>query len=233
MFAKKKLIVNADDFGQSFGVNRGIIEAHEHGIVTSASLMVRYPAVSEAAAYGREHPDLSVGLHLDLGEWIYRNREWVQLYQVTDLNDIHAVRKEIEIQIAAFRVRVGTNPTHLDSHQHSHRTEPARSVVLSIGEQLGIPVRGFKEEIRYCGSFYGQTDEGVSYPEGISVQNLINMVQSLPPGCTEFGCHPGYYDNLETMYRHEREQELRTLCDPLVRKALVDSNVELTAFGRE
>lgn len=48
------LIVNADDFGQSPGVNRGIIEAHEHGIVTSASLMVRWPAATEAAAYGRQ-----------------------------------------------------------------------------------------------------------------------------------------------------------------------------------
>ena len=54
------LIVNADDFGCSRGVNRGIIEAHEHGIVTSASLMVNRPAASEAAEYGREHPELGV-----------------------------------------------------------------------------------------------------------------------------------------------------------------------------
>ena len=104
MSVKKKLIVNADDFGQSFGVNRGIIEAYEHGIVTSASLMVRYPAVSEAAAYAREHPGFSVGLHLDLGEWVYRFGEWVQLYQVTDLNDINAVRKEIEIRLIPIRI---------------------------------------------------------------------------------------------------------------------------------
>ena len=60
--ALRRLIVNADDFGQSPGVNRGIIEAHQHGIVTSASLMVSWPAAAEAAAYGRaannakEHP---------------------------------------------------------------------------------------------------------------------------------------------------------------------------------
>ncbi len=48
--AKRALIVNADDFGQSFGVNRGIMEAHQRGIVISASPMVRWPAAREAAA---------------------------------------------------------------------------------------------------------------------------------------------------------------------------------------
>ncbi|PYS69828.1 MAG: hypothetical protein DMF73_14065 [Acidobacteria bacterium] len=60
MIAQRYLIVNADDFGQSPGINRGVIEAHENGIVTSASLMVRWPAAAEAAQYARGHPDLSV-----------------------------------------------------------------------------------------------------------------------------------------------------------------------------
>jgi predicted glycoside hydrolase/deacetylase ChbG (UPF0249 family) len=70
--AGRFLIVNADDFGLTSGINRGIIEAHEHGIVTSASLMVRYPAAREAADYAKAHPELSVGLHFEAGEWRYR-----------------------------------------------------------------------------------------------------------------------------------------------------------------
>jgi predicted glycoside hydrolase/deacetylase ChbG (UPF0249 family) len=70
MSAAKYLIVNADDFGQSPGINRGIIEAHEQGIVTSASLMTRWLAAGEAALYAKQFPKLSVGLHLDLGEWV-------------------------------------------------------------------------------------------------------------------------------------------------------------------
>ncbi len=50
---KRYLIVNADDFGLSFGVNQGIIEAFEHGIVTSTSLMVNWIGAAEAAAYAR------------------------------------------------------------------------------------------------------------------------------------------------------------------------------------
>jgi predicted glycoside hydrolase/deacetylase ChbG (UPF0249 family) len=52
----RQLIVNADDFGQSAGVNRGVIEAHENGIVTSASLMVRWPDAADAARYARPAP---------------------------------------------------------------------------------------------------------------------------------------------------------------------------------
>ena len=84
---QRQLIVNADDFGQSRGVNRGIITAHRDGIVTSASLMVRWPAVADAAAYARRHSNLSVGLHIDLGEQIMRGGEWVPLYSVVPVQN--------------------------------------------------------------------------------------------------------------------------------------------------
>ena len=58
MGATKFVIVNADDFGFSSGINRGIVEAHERGVVTSTSLMVDQPAAGEGAAYAREHPGL-------------------------------------------------------------------------------------------------------------------------------------------------------------------------------
>src|SRR5215211_263293 len=81
----RMLVVNADDLGMSAGVNRGIFEAHERGIVTSASLMVRWPGVREAAAYAKAHPRLGVGLHLDFAEWSIRDEQWVPLYEVVDL----------------------------------------------------------------------------------------------------------------------------------------------------
>ena len=65
--ADRWLIVNADDLGLSSGVNQGILQAHEQGIVTSASLMVRHQAAPEAVAAAREHPRLGLGLHVDLG----------------------------------------------------------------------------------------------------------------------------------------------------------------------
>ena len=88
MDSRRLLIVNADDFGLSEGVNRGIIEAHERGIVTSASLMVLKEFAPDAAAYCREHGRLSLGLHLDLGEWVYDGEAWVAVYRVVALDDL-------------------------------------------------------------------------------------------------------------------------------------------------
>jgi predicted glycoside hydrolase/deacetylase ChbG (UPF0249 family) len=230
MIAVRHLIVNADDFGQSAGVNRGIAEAHEQGIVTSASMMVRWPAAAEAAAYGRQRPELSLGLHFDLGEWAYRNETWVPLYQVVALDETAAITDEIARQVATFRSLVGKDPSHIDSHQHVHLREPVRSVVVETARRLGVPLRGCSSEIRYCGDFYGQTAEGSPLPEAISISGLIKVILELPPGITELGCHPGHGNDLVTMYGAERAKEVEVLCDPLVLTAISDRDIHLCSF---
>jgi predicted glycoside hydrolase/deacetylase ChbG (UPF0249 family) len=231
MHASRYLIVNADDFGQSPGVNRGIIEAHEHGIVTSASLMVRWPAAVEAAAYAGAHAELSLGIHLDLGEWRYASGEWIALYEVVPLDDREAVRVEVARQLASFRRLTGSEPSHIDSHQHVHQREPMHSVAMELARRLAIPLRQCHGQIRYCGAFYGQTEDGVAIDRRISVDALIQIVAGLPSGCTELGCHPGYADDLDTMYRAERAQEVAVLCDPRLRPALERVNVKLCSFA--
>lgn len=227
----KYLIVNADDFGRSPGVNRGIVESHEHGIVTSASLMVRWPAAVEAAEYARTHPRMSVGLHLDLGEWVYCDSNWTLLYQVVAPDDLFAVRQEVSRQLAAFRNLVGREPSHIDSHQHVHRTEVVQRVALESADQLGIPLRECNRDVRYCGRFYGQTDEGCAYPKWISVDALISLLAELPPGITELGCHPGEGQDMDSIYLAEREQEVKTLCDPRTHSALAELGICLCSFN--
>jgi chitin disaccharide deacetylase len=229
MDATRYLIVNADDFGQSPGVNRGIIEAHERGIATSASLMVRWPAAAEAAAYGRGHPDFSVGLHLDLGEWAYRGRTWVAVYQVVPPDDRAAVAAEVSRQLAAFRRLLGRDPTHLDSHQHVHREEPLLSILSALAGEIGAPLRFFGD-LHYCGDFYGQTGNGSPLPGAISVKGLVRALKALPPGLTELACHPGLGDDLDSMYRRERAREVKALCDPHVRAAAAAEGIRLCSF---
>jgi predicted glycoside hydrolase/deacetylase ChbG (UPF0249 family) len=227
----KYLIVNADDFGQSPGTNRGIIEAHERGIVTSASLMVRWDAAPEAADYCRARPGFSAGLHFEVGEWAFRNQEWEPLYEVVPPDNPDEVRKEAYRQLDMFRQLVGRDPEHIDSHQHVHLREPARSVLREIAASLAVPLR-HESGFRYCGAFYGQTTEGESLPELIRPEALIRILRELPEGATELCCHPGRGSDLQTMYGREREQEVESLCDPAVRAALAGCGIELRSFGK-
>jgi predicted glycoside hydrolase/deacetylase ChbG (UPF0249 family) len=227
---EKWLFVNADDFGQSPGVNQGVIEAHERGIVTSASLMVRWPAAAEAAAYSKRHPNLSLGLHFDLGEWAYIDGAWLPLYHVVDLDDVTAVKEEVLRQLATFRHLVGRGPTHMDSHQHVHLRTPVRPILVEIARANCIPLRHCSPEIRYRGDFYGQTAEGLSLPDAISVDRLLRILATLSSGLTELACHPSKNDDLDTMYRLERMQELAVLCDPRIKSAVASAGINLKSF---
>lgn len=232
MTPKRYLIVNADDFGLSPGINRGIIKAHEQGIVTSTSLMVRQPAAAEAAAYAREHPQLSVGLHVDLCEWTFSDEVWRPIYEVVPADDAAAVAEEVSRQLKAFRSLMGRDPTHLDSHQHVHRAEPVHSVLLKEGRKLGVVLRDAGPRVRYCGDFYGQSNKGDPYLEGISVEGLLRILADLSPGITEIGCHPGDGDELDSTYCSERGVESATLCDPRVRAAVSAEGIVLRSFSQ-
>jgi predicted glycoside hydrolase/deacetylase ChbG (UPF0249 family) len=225
----RKLIVNADDFGLSAGINRGVAQAHEQGILTSASLMVRWPAASEAAEYARTHPELSVGLHCDLGEWTYRSGAWETIYAIVDLQDTKAVIAEIAFQVAEFRRLMGCDPTHLDSHQHVHRTEPVLGAIRQLAEELSVPLRHFCEHVRYCGDFYGQLSKNEPCHDAIQVDGLVGILKTIPVGITELACHPGA-DNVDSPYDLERRIELATLCHPQIQKVIQSEGIQLCTF---
>jgi predicted glycoside hydrolase/deacetylase ChbG (UPF0249 family) len=231
MTDRRILIVNADDFGQSNGVNHGVIETHRQGIVTSTSLMVRQAATAAAVALSRPHPALSLGLHLDLGEWRLRDGAWVPVYGVVPLNDARAVADEVARQLESFRQLVGRDPTHIDSHQHVHLREPVRSILAGYARELSVPLRRCEEGIGYCGEFYGQDANGAPSPERISVKALLGLLERLPSGIIELCCHPAVDCDLDTMYARERCREMAALCDPRVRQAIARENIELCSFA--
>jgi predicted glycoside hydrolase/deacetylase ChbG (UPF0249 family) len=230
------LVVNADDFGHTKGVNAGVIKAHEQGIVTSASLMVRWPAAAEAAAYARSNPSLGIGLHVDLGEWVPRNGGWELAWEVVplaDFEDFEIVNAAVREQLDLFRELIGADPTHVDSHQHIHvKVEPPIGVVFGrLARELGVPLRHRAPGVRYCGDLYGQTQGGQPVNEAISVENLVHILEDLEPGVTELACHPGEGDDLDSLYRAERERELEVLCDPRVREVIERERISLRSFA--
>jgi chitin disaccharide deacetylase len=226
----KKLIVNADDFGQSDGINRGIIRAFEQGILTSASLMVRYPSASDAAAYSKSN-SLDIGLHVDLGEWIYQNEEWIPVYEVISLDNVKIVEEEITRQLDAFYKLVGKNPTHIDSHQHVHKSEHLLPVFIEIAKKINVTLRGCSNKVRYCGDFYGQSSDSSPLHDSISSSNLKNIITNLPEGITEMACHPGLNVDIKTMYKIERDIEVISLCDKSIGEVISTTNVQLCSFS--
>ena len=228
--AERILIVNADDFGLTSGINEGIIRAHEHGIVTSASLMVRGAAAAEAAAYAKSRPQLGMGLHVDLCEWRCVNDEWKLAYDVVPVANEDEVAGEVARQLETFHGLMKREPDHLDSHQHIHKDEPLKSILAAHAKRLGVVLRHLDPRVNYCGAFYGQSDKGYAYHEGISVDALMMILRGLPPGVSELCCHPGFDPTLDSAYRAERQIECATLCDPRIRKAIESEGIELSRF---
>lgn len=218
--SERNLIVNADDLGASEGVNRGIVEAHASGIVTSASLMVHEPAAREASAITREHPALSIGLHWDL-----------DAYDVS-LTDGGALRAELELQLAIFREILGRDPTHLDSHHHVHRKPEVLPHARAIASALGLPLR-HDGHVAYRGGFYGQWEWQVTDLAHVSVEFLVWMLRNeAGEGWTELGCHPGWITpGFQSAYLDEREEEVRTLTDQRVRREVAALGIRLRSYA--
>jgi predicted glycoside hydrolase/deacetylase ChbG (UPF0249 family) len=229
---RRYLIVNAADFGQSPALNACVIEAHEHGIVTSASLMVRWPAASEAAAYARTHPELSLGLDVDLSRYAYRDGSWVLLYEVVPMDDASAIVREVYRQLSIFRRLTGRDPTHVDSHQHIHCKEPVRSVVVAIARMLGVPARPCPPAVVCCGAPYPGSAAEPPVPRAISAEQLVELFRTLPPGVTELCYHPGDgLDGADGAAVGKRSPDLDALCDPRVRSALSSMGIQLLSYG--
>ena len=155
MPSQRLLVINADDFGFAPGVNRGIVEAHEAGTLSSASMMVNTPAFVDAAALARERiPRLGIGLHLNL----LAGRPLSVVPTLTNPHDgsFHSlgtlarraltgqlspsdVRRECDAQLGALAAQ-GIRTTHLDSHRHTHALPGVLPAVLASARAAGVHI---------------------------------------------------------------------------------------------
>jgi len=140
----RQLIVNADDFGFTRGVNQGIVEAHRNGILTATTLMANGPAFEDAVKLARLTPTLDVGCHLVLigGHTILPPHEPLPASVPQLLAAIVARRIRIEEELEAQVRKIldaGIVPTHLDTHKHTHLAPPVLDAVGRISCTYGIP----------------------------------------------------------------------------------------------
>jgi hopanoid biosynthesis associated protein HpnK len=166
---KTYVIVNADDFGLDPGINRGIIEAHCRGIVTSASLMPTGDAFEEAIALARKHEELSLGIHLTLvegrpvlpaeripslvaadGGFLKTPWGFVKRWAAGQIR-LGEVQQELEAQVAKVTER-GIRIDKLDSHMHLHLLPGIFQTVVQVARKHQIKgIRLPREDFRWRG----------------------------------------------------------------------------------
>jgi hopanoid biosynthesis associated protein HpnK len=151
----KQLIVNADDFGMTRGVNRAIAECHARGIVTSSTIIANGAEFEDAISLARAAPALALGAHLNLSQGIpvappheipslLNSRGELFLKPPRLLHRISSKRvrtREIEIELRAQIRRVlgtGISPDHLDGHLHCHVVPGVREIVIQLAQEFGI-----------------------------------------------------------------------------------------------
>ena len=219
---RRYVIFNADDFGYSRGINRGIVEAHRNGLVTSTSLMVNTPATEDAVTQARELPELSVGLHVNFTN---------EAQRLIDFYDRQVARDELRRQLDRFVALLGRLPTHLDSHQHVHRLRECLAAFQELAAELGLHLRD-APPVRYKGGFYAQWEYGVTDPSKVSVEALERILRSeIEDGLYEMCVHPGYVDpEFESVYHADRELELLTLTRPRLRTVLAEQGIRLIGY---
>jgi len=212
------LVVNADDLGLSPGVNDGIIDAHENGIVTSASLMVNRPAAEHAAALLDAHPALSVGLHFEEDG-------------VHDLDDPAQAAELFGVQLARFRALTGSEPTHIDSHHHVHMEDERIDLFRALAAPLAVPLR-HDGRVAYIGGFWAQWEVGVTNLGYIRRPFLIHLIANEATGkVTELACHPAQViGDFRSSYLEERAVELATLTEPGLRQEIEELGVTLVSY---
>ena len=248
----KRLIVNADDFGRSAGVDRGIIRAHREGIVTSTTFMANAPGAEIAAALARATPTLDVGVHLVLSyarpltdparipSLVRADGTFGRPSQLLtrDLDRDEALI-EYRAQFARARELIGHVPSHIDTHHWVHDHPALSWAVCELAIETGAAARTHtpRQRDEYRAKGVRTTDHFVrefQHPGHIEVADLVAVIARLEDGVTELMCHPGEPDPellASSAYARERPIELATLTDPRVRAALERDHVALTTFA--
>ena len=192
--ARKKLIVNADDFGLTERVNQAIIKGHQEGIITSTSLLANGCAFNSAVALAKQAPALGVGVHLNLTEGAPLsppscleglvssggsfNLTSIRLarFLLSRTVKVGAVERELRAQIEKL-LTAGIQPTHLDSHKHMHLFPTIFGVLMKLAVEYGIGgIRCVRERVTHMGQLVRQ-HRGAS--SRILKQHLVGFTLSL------------------------------------------------------
>ncbi len=189
----KYLIINADDFGWSRGVNEGIIQAHKEGILTSATLFANAPDTRDAIALAQESPCLDVGIHLCYGPWppimpvamldVLFKKDGSAKFSTSMLWSYATISKKARHQLYLhFKSQIehlkmlGLRPTHLDTHKHLHYWPIVMEIVCRLAYEFDIPAVRLPLELPFS-PFVGPIN--IKARAALCVLSPISFVSSL------------------------------------------------------
>ncbi|MCF1684654.1 MAG: carbohydrate deacetylase [Tetragenococcus koreensis] len=204
------LIINADDFGYSEGINLGIVAAHKKGILTSTTMLANMPGFEHGVELAQNYPNLGIGVHLTLtcGKPLLND-----VPSISDNDSFHSlsfyegdfsvnpdeVYREWRAQIEKILL-TGIKPTHLDSHHHVNSFGPMKEIFIELAQKYNLPVRNnfdvpscLKTTKKFSMDFDQLADEKEIW-KPITIKNLIQDCKEYHS--VECMCHPGFIDNV-------------------------------------
>lgn len=220
-----KLIVNADDFGYSKGINYGIIEAHRNGIVNSTTMMMNMPGVSHAVDLAKENPNLKVGIHLvltcgkplltDVPTLVDQNGFFKKNRDILESNiSLEELEREWTAQVEKF-LESGLTLTHIDSHHHVHTVPKFLPIVQKLSKKYNLSVRRVSDHAIEGVPPFSDVFLHEFYGEGATYDYFEKIVTQVQDGQTvEVMCHPGYLDHEvlnNSSYAKDRVTEVEIL----------------------
>ena len=208
----KYLIVNADDFGYSYSVNKGIIEGHLDGIITSTTLLVDAIAAHEAKNL-KDYPNLSVGLHFNP-------------------KPDEDLATEFKRQLKLFESIVGRKPDSIDTHKSlPSDKESVEQMLRAYSKEHGTPVRRLGT-VKFIDSFcgIGLHGDGTLDESKVTVEGLKHAIDEATENVNEIRTHSGYCDDYllsKSSYNVTREKELKSILDPSIKPYIESKGLKL------
>lgn len=249
----RRLIINADDCNLTAGVTQGILQAHDQGGVSSTTILINLPLESETVRALKKRRRLGLGLHLNVTlehpvSPVSRVRSLMKdgrFRRPADYAErapsLQELIREYEAQIVLFQKHFGTKPDHLDTHHHLHDREPFFKAVAAVAKRWKLPIRRSqmfqREEFQKQAKMLRTTDYLFGNLEAKFIWEeapFLGIVETLPEGTSEIGCHPGYCDaelRAISSFREARERELKLFSNSRLRKVLSPLGIELVRFS--
>jgi predicted glycoside hydrolase/deacetylase ChbG (UPF0249 family) len=219
--ATKRLILNADDLGAADSVNRGILEAHRRGILTSASVAVNGEAATSVPRLAQDAPGLGLGLRLTFAD-LERARP----------EDLVA---EARAQLRRFRELLARDPTHLDTRDQAHRHPGALEALLVLAWETGFPVRNESRELheRLRRENIRTTDRVTAAFQGAAatLDALVALISELPFGTSDVACRVSLGDAAGEGGAAAGRAAMDALTHREARQALQAAGVRLIHYG--